>query len=138
MGPKKPLGDVTRSENGDNGNLKADAPLTASLAALVASNDKADTGEKQSSVRLSVSEVDCTILTALIDRTASQKRIIDDLRRVLTQFAVPYRELDPRILEAIRVKLRENITFEEASICVFGTPDHARMIRYWRNRWELQ
>jgi hypothetical protein len=86
---------------------------------------------------LSVNE-DRSILTALIDRTASRRRIIDDLRRALPQFAVPYRDLEPKILEAIRLKLTDNLTFEEASIFVFGTPDHARAIRYWRNRWEIQ
>jgi len=95
---------------------------------------------RQPSVSLSVSKDDPTILTALIDRTASQKRILDDLRRALAlpDLAVPYRELKPGIVKAILIKLTENITFEEASICVFGTPDRSRMIRYWRNRWGLQ
>jgi hypothetical protein len=93
---------------------------------------------QQPSVSLSVSKDDPTILTALIDRTASQKRILDDLRRALPQVGVPYRELEPRIIEAILIKLRENITFEEASICVFGTPSLAGRIRYWRNRWGIR
>jgi hypothetical protein len=93
--------------------------------------------DHQPSVSLSLSE-DPTILTALIDRTASQKRILVDLRRALPQFAVPYRELEKGIVDAIRIKLKENITFEEASICVFGTPDHHRTVRYWRNRWEVR
>jgi hypothetical protein len=94
--------------------------------------------DQHPAVSLSVSKDDPTILTALIDRTASQKRIIDDLRRALPQLAVPYRELEPGIVKAIRFKLTENITFQEASICVFGTPNRCRTIRYWRNRWELR
>ena len=91
-------------------------------------------------VLLSVKKDDPTILMAVIDRTASQKRILDDLRRALAlpDLAVPYRELEPGILKAITIKVRENTTFEEASICVFGTPDRSRLIRYWRNRWGLQ
>ena len=94
--------------------------------------------DQQPAVALSVSNDDPTILTALIDRTASQKRILDDLRRALPDFAVPYRELEPGIVKAIRIKIRQNITFEEASICAFGIPDLAGRIRYWRNRWGLQ
>jgi hypothetical protein len=94
--------------------------------------------DQQPAVALSVSKDDPTILTALIDRTASQKRILNDLRRALPDFAVPYRELEPGIVEAIRRRIRENITFQEASIWVFGTPDLAGRIRYWRNRWGLQ
>jgi hypothetical protein len=94
--------------------------------------------DQHPTVSLSVSKDDPTILMALIDRTASQKRIVDSLRRALPQLAVPYRELDSRIVDAIRIKLTENITFQEASIYVFGTPDQCRAIRYWRNRWELR
>jgi hypothetical protein len=96
--------------------------------------------DQQLSVSLSVKKDDPTILTALIDRTASQKRILDDLRRALAlpDLAVPYRELEPGIVEAITKKVRENTTFEEASIYVFGNPDFAGRIRYWRNRWGLQ
>jgi hypothetical protein len=93
--------------------------------------------DQQPAVSLSVSE-DPTILTALIDRTASQKRILDDLRRALPELAVPYRELEPRIIEAIRIKQTENISFQSASICAFGSPDRHRMIRYWRNRWGIR
>jgi len=144
MGPKNELAGVDGSEKRDSENfdadrqINADQPAAPSLATQASPNDQARTGNKESSVDLSVSTDDRRILTALIDRTASQKRIIDDLRLILTQFAVPYHELDPRILEAIRVKLTENTTFEEASICVFGTPKYARKIRYWQNRWELQ
>jgi len=94
--------------------------------------------DQQAAVSLSVKKDDPTILTALIDRTASQKRILDDLRRALSHLAVPYRELEPGIVRAITIKVSENITFEQASICVFGTPDRSRLIRYWRNRWGIQ
>jgi hypothetical protein len=94
--------------------------------------------DKQSAVALSVSKEDPTILTAVIDRTASQKRILDDLRRALPDLAVPYRELEPGIIDAIRIKTTEKITFQNASICIFGTPDRCRTIRYWRNRWGIQ
>jgi hypothetical protein len=93
----------------------------------------------QPSVIVSVRGDDPTILEAFIDRTASQQRIISDLRRELRKFAVPYRrDLDKRILKAIRVHLEEGATFEEASICLFGNPDSARAIRYWRNKWGIR
>ena len=93
---------------------------------------------RKSSVSLSVCQGDQTILAAVIDRTASQTAIIKDLRQELPKFGVPYRDVDPRILEAIRSKLTENLTFEQASIWVFGDPNFARKIRYWQNRWQLQ
>ena len=96
--------------------------------------------DQQPAVSLWVKKDDPTILTALIDRTASQKRILNDLRRALAlrDLAVPYRELEPGIVKAITIKLRENTTFEEASIRVFGTPDLGGRIRYWRNRWGIR
>jgi hypothetical protein len=118
--------------------LKAEQPRIASPIGEAATGDGSKSHDQESSVRLSVSKGDRTILTAIIDRTASQKRIIDDLRRALPQFDVPYRELERHLVEAIQVKSRENITFEQASIRVLGTPSHARTIRYWRNRWNLQ
>jgi hypothetical protein len=144
MGPKNELAGVDCSEKRDSENLEADGqinadqPAVANPVAQVAPNDQADVGDKESSVNLSVSDDDRTILTAAIDRTASQKRILDDLARALPQFAVPHREIDRRIAEAIRLKLDENMTFEDASIYVFGTSDHARKIRYWRNRWGIR
>jgi len=98
----------------------------------------ADIHKLQPSVSLSVRPEDRTILVANIDRTASQTTIINDLRQELSQFAVPYRNVDQRILEAIRLKLAENITNEEAAIRVFGDVNFARKIRYWQNRWQLQ
>ena len=92
----------------------------------------------QLSVSLSVREEDRTTLAAIIDITASRTKIIDDLRHELSKFAVPYRKLDKRILEAIRLRSAENLTYVEAAICVFGDPRSARKIRYWQNRWELQ
>jgi len=93
---------------------------------------------RQSSVELSVAGADVSLLTAFIDRTASQSTIIRDLQSKLTDFAVPYRRLDRRILEAIRIKLNENLTYDEASIRVFGNPNFSRKLRYWRNRWGMQ
>jgi len=94
--------------------------------------------QAQPSVSLSVHEEDHTILVALIDRTASKTKIINELREALSEFAVPYRNVDRRIVEAIRLKLAENITYEEAAIRVFGNAKLARKIRYWQNRWQLQ
>jgi hypothetical protein len=93
---------------------------------------------RRTSVRLSVGQKDRTILTAIIDRTASQTKILNDLRQQLSDLGVPYRNVDPGILEAIRVKSAENLSFEEAAIYVFGDPSFARKIRYWQNRWQLQ
>lgn len=97
-----------------------------------------DQRELQSSVSLSVRKEDHTILVANIDRTASQTKIMNDLRKELPKFAVPYRNVDQRILEAIRVKSARNLTDEEAALGVFGDARYARQIRYWQNRWELQ
>lgn len=94
--------------------------------------------QQQSSVSLSVVKDDRTILTAVIDRTASRKRIINDISRVLPEFSVPYRELERGIVEALRIRLKEDMTFGEASLRAFGTPDRAGAIRRWRNRWGLR
>jgi hypothetical protein len=97
-----------------------------------------DIHKLQRSVSLCVCQEDRTILVAVIDRTASRTAIINDLRRELPKFTVPYRNVDQRILRAIRLKLAENITYEEAAICVFGDVNFARKLRYWQNRWQLQ
>jgi len=144
MGPKNELAGVDSSEKRDSENLEADGqinadqPPVANPVAQVAPNDQADVGDKEPSVKLLVSDDDPTMLTAFIDRTASQKRIVHDLRHALAQYAVPRREIDRQIVQGIRVKLDENTTFEEASICVLGTSDLARKIRYWRNRWGIR
>jgi hypothetical protein len=94
--------------------------------------DQADAVGLQSCVVMSVSANDPTVLEARIDRAASRKRIVKELRGELRRFAVPYRQdLDPQVLRAVRVYLEEGATFEQASICVFGDPKHARAIRYW-------
>ena|ERR1700674_5737209 len=98
----------------------------------------AEMHQMQPSVILSVRQEDRTTLVAVINRTVSKTTIINDLRQELSKFAVPYRNVDQRILEAIRVKLAENITYEEAAIYVFGDASFARKIRYWQNRWQLQ
>jgi len=94
--------------------------------------------ELQLSVSLSVSPGDHTILVANIDRTESQPKIISDLRQELSEFGVPYRRVDKRVLEAIRKKLAENITYREAAIYTFGDANYARKIRYWQNRWQVR
>jgi hypothetical protein len=94
--------------------------------------------QTQPSVLLSVRKIDHTTLTAVIDRTASQKRIIEDLGRALPQFAVPYRELEPKIIEALRIKANENIPLEDVSIRVFGSKSFPRSLRYWRNKWGIR
>jgi hypothetical protein len=90
------------------------------------------------SVSMSFSDGDPTILTVLIDRTASRNKILNDLKAALPKFAVPYRDLEPRIIEAIKVKANENITLEEASIRVFRQKSLPRSLRYWRNRWGIR
>jgi hypothetical protein len=126
------------SNNEADGQMKGEQPGVASPTRGVGIGNQAKARDGQPRVFLSVKNDDPTVLTALIDRTASRKKIIDDLRRALPQFAVPYRELKPKIVEAIQAQSRENITFEEASTRVFGTPNRARTIRYWRNKWGLQ
>jgi hypothetical protein len=92
-----------------------------------------------SSVIVRVRTGDSTHLEALIDRSAPRKKIINDLREQLRQFAVPYRErLDQRVLEGLRLYQEEGLTFDQASISVFGDPKSARTLRYWRNMWGLQ
>jgi hypothetical protein len=96
------------------------------------SENKAASG---SSVRLSVRPNDPTILTALIDRTATRSRIVEDLQGELAKFGVPYRDVDQRIFEAVRLLKREGLSYSEASVRVFGYPDKAELIRYWQNNW---
>jgi hypothetical protein len=91
-----------------------------------------------SSVWVSLRGEDPTHLTVLVDRTAPQNRILNDLQAALPEFAVPYRELEPRIIEAIRIKANENITLEEASIRVLGSKKFPRSLRYWRNKWGIR
>lgn len=115
--------------------------LAAPCVAKEAEQERApvdDQRELQSSVSLSVRQEDHTILVAQIDRTASQTKLINDLRKELPKFAVPYRNVDQRILKAIRVKIAENLTDEQAALWVFGDARYARQIRYWQNRWQLQ
>src|ERR1700691_5751025 len=59
----------------------------------VAQAARAETTVQQSALSLSLKDDDATILTALIVRTASQKRILCDLGGELPEFALPYREL---------------------------------------------
>lgn len=87
-----------------------------------------------SSVHVTVSENDPQILIALIDRTAPVGRVLEDLRRELQRNGSPYRDVDPRIFEAVDLKIKEGLSYVQASLRVFGTPRMAERIRYWRNR----
>jgi hypothetical protein len=100
--------------------------------------DEAEAMPEAGAVTLSVYGMDPLLLNAHIDRTASQSTIVKDLQNQLTRFGVPYRALDKRIPEAIRIKLDQDLTFEEASIRVFGNADFARRLRRWRNRWGIR
>jgi hypothetical protein len=111
---------------------------TEKVACVPGAVEQANNENLRPSVSLTVREQDRTVLTGYVDRTASQNRIIANLREELRKFSVPYRDVDQRILEAIRVKLTENITYEAASIWVFGDANFARQIRYWQNKWQLQ
>ena len=92
----------------------------------------------ESSVSLSVTPDDPTILTAVIDRTATRSRIVEDLQAELAKFGVPYRDVDRRIFEAVRQREREGLSYTEASVRIFGNPDKAELIRYWHNNWKRQ
>jgi hypothetical protein len=89
-------------------------------------------------VSVSFRQDDPTILTVLIDRTASRTRILNDLKRVLPQFKVPYRELDPRLAEVVRLKATNGLTLKEASTSVYGSRILPRSVRYWRNKWGIR
>jgi hypothetical protein len=91
--------------------------------------------QSESSVSLSVKGDDRTILEAVIDRTKSQSRILGDLRKELGKCGVPYRDVDPRIFEAVRLHEHDGLTYEEASIRTFGNDGKASSIRYWHNNW---
>ena len=91
------------------------------------------------SVHISVSPDDPTICTAVFDRTASRKRLVSDLRKALAKLdpPPPYREVDPRIFESVRLLRLERPTYEQACIRVFGSGKQAESIRYWDN-WYRQ
>ncbi len=91
------------------------------------------------SVHISVSPDDPTICTVTIDRTVSQKRLVKDFRAAIRKLdpPPPYREVDPRIFEAVRLLGQEKLTYEQASIRVFGSGNQAENIRYWDN-WYRQ
>ena len=91
------------------------------------------------SVVISVSPDDPTICTAVFDRTVSSKRLVIDFRAAIRKLdpAPPYREVDPRIFEAVRLLRQEKLTYEQASVQVFGSGNQAENIRYWDN-WYRQ
>jgi hypothetical protein len=84
----------------------SDGPETAAVACVAEAAEQegarvADKQKLQPSVSLSVVQKDRTFLTAIIDRTASRTKILNDLRQQLSDLGVPYRNVDPRLLEAI-------------------------------------
>ena len=89
----------------------------------------------RSSVSVSISKDDPTIITAVIDRTAPQAQIVENLKEQLAAAGVPYRPVDPRIFQAVMLCERDGVSLREASIRLFGTPDMEDRIRYWRNSW---
>jgi hypothetical protein len=93
---------------------------------------------KEPAVSVSFRQEDPTILTVLIDRTASRTRILTDLKRVLPEFKVPYRELDPRLAEVVRLKATRDLTLKEAATSVYGSRSLPRDVRYWRNKWGIR
>ena len=94
---------------------------------------------REPSVVISVNPDDPTICTAVFDRTASRKRLVKDFRAAIRKLdpLPPFREIDPRIFEAVRLLSREKLTYEQASIQVFGSGNQAENIRYWDN-WYRQ
>ncbi len=95
--------------------------------------------QREPSVFVSVSKGDPLVCTAVFDRTASRKRLVSEFRKALAKLdpPPPYREVDPRIFEAVRLLRREKLTYEQASIQVFGSSKQADSIRYWDN-WYRQ
>jgi hypothetical protein len=95
-------------------------------------------GQSSTTVYVSVHGGNNDLLRVIIDRTAPRNKIIRDLALELSKFGVPYRSVDPRIFDAVRLQEQENVSFQEASTRVFGNPDMAERIRYWRNNWSRQ
>lgn len=91
------------------------------------------------SVHISVNPDDPTICIVTIDRTASRKRIVSDLKKALPRLdpPPPYREVDLRIFEAVALLRLAKLTYEQASIRLFGSSKQAESIRYWDN-WYRQ
>ena len=75
----------------------------------------------------------CTdsFLTVAIDRWASRRDILKELRAVLRKYGVPARPVDPRILSALRLRREHALSFREAARRVFGDPKLADRLRYW-------
>ncbi len=95
--------------------------------------------EVDSSVHISVNPDDPTICTAVFDRTASRKVLVEDFSAAIRKLdpPPPYREVDPRIFQAVRLLRQEKLTYEQASVQVFGSGNQAENIRYWDN-WYRQ
>ena len=78
---------------------------------------------------------------SLLDRPLVEAalQMVNDFRKALPKLdpPPPYREVDPRIFEAVRLLRREKLTYEQASIRVFGSGGQADSIRYWDN-WYRQ
>jgi hypothetical protein len=72
-------------------------------------------------------------VTLVLDATASQSRLRKELSKLPSQIGAPYRDIDARIVDAVE-KVNAGASFKRASIEIFGTPDRAETIRYWRNR----
>ena len=72
-------------------------------------------------------------VTLVLDATASQSRLCNELSKLPSQIGAPYRDIDGRIFEAIE-RVNAGASFRKASIQVFGTPHRAEAIRYWQNR----
>lgn len=91
--------------------------------------------QREPSVFLSVSKGDPLVCTAIFDRTASRNRLVNDFRKALPKLdpPPPYREVDPRIFEAVRLLRQEKLTYEQVSVRVFGSGKQADSIRYWDN-----
>jgi hypothetical protein len=94
-----------------------------------------DGGNEQANpVWVSVHKDDRSILSIIIDRTTNLHTVMKALRRALRPL-VPYRPVDPRVFEAVRmIEAGEAKSYRHASIRLFGTPAKAEQIRYWRNK----
>ena len=69
-----------------------------------------------------------------LDLSASRNSILDEFATHLRDIGIPYRAVDPRVYEAVELVRTENVSFREASILVFNSPDKCEQIRYWYNK----
>lgn len=70
------------------------------------------------------------VLHVLADRSESRKAILRPVGEAMDP-STTARKIDPKILEAVRVKRSKGISYRKAAIAVFGDSSRHDQVRYW-------